>query len=194
MPRTFTAPRRFDPARSLLGRLLCRLAGDARRGEAWYVLTLAALALGLVLGQYLAWAVLEPAIAAAPQGPLALVFWAAQLGAAALVVLVGAVGFRPAVAATLTPEALVLEQGRRRRALALEDVTAARPIPARTFHRHYARYAATEVFAAHLHDEVLLVETTGAPVVVALAAADQAALADALTDALAYERPTARVA
>lgn len=196
MNRTFYVPRRFHPAYSLLGRWLQRRLGDARRAEAVYLILLTGLLLALLLGNYLAWAVLEPAVTAAPTGPTAVAFWAAQIAGLGLCMLLGFVGYRPRVAVTVQDHALHLEQGARSLVLPFHTVTAVRTVSAGCFHRHYARYAATQVFVSRLPDEVLLFETGEAPVIVGLPPEDRATLLHLLENHLApvLDVQTARVA
>lgn len=196
MRRTFYVPRRFHPAYSLLGRWLQRRVGDVRQAEAFFLIILALLLLALLLAQYVAWVLLKPAILAAPTGTVALAFWGVQAGTFTGGLLACAVGFRPAVSVTVTASGLCLEQGRRMLTLALEEVEATTPISALRFHRHYARYAATHVFANRVTPEALLLQTAFGPVAVGLLPADHAALQTLLEArlALAFPLPARRVA
>ncbi len=194
--RTFTVPRRFNPAYSLLGRALQRTLGDVRHAEAVFLVAGTLVLLGLLLGQYLAWALLKPAILGAPGGPEAVAFWTAQLGALAVILAVGIVGFRPAVAVTVAADRLHLAQGRRALTLAFDEIDAVAPVSAQRLHRHYARYAATHVFANRVTPEALLLQTAFGPVAVGLLPADHAALQTLLEArlALAFPLPARRVA
>ncbi len=190
MHRTFYVPRRFHPAYSLLGRWLQRATGDERRAEALFLVVLSLLLLALLLGQYLAWALLSETILAAPTGPAAVAFWLAQGAGAGLCLTTCVIGFKPAVAVTADPAGLFLKQGRRTLTLAYDEIASAGPIPALRFYRHYARYAATLVFVNRHLDELLLLETIHGPVVVGLLAPDRAALLGLLE---AHRAPTFEV-
>ena len=156
---------------------------------------LAALALAWLLAQYLAWALLHPAILAAPAGPVAVGFWLAQLAGALLVAATCLVGFRPAVYVEATTDGLILRQGARRLTLLREEIDAVEVISSRRFYRHEARYAATHVFASRLMPELLLLHTLHGPVALALPPADRAALQRLIEeDLISYEMPAARVA
>ncbi len=173
-----------------------RALGDERRAEALFLVALSMVLLALLLGQFLAWVALKEAILAAPDGPVAVAFWLAQGAGVALCLLTCVIGFRPAVTVRVEATGLTLRQGRRALTLAYDEIAAARPLPARRFHRHYARYAATQVFANRYTPEVVLIETARGPVVVGLLPDDQADLLRRLQAprAPAFHAPAARVA
>ena len=161
-----------------------------------YLLVVTGLLLALLLGQFLAWALLQPTLTAAPTGTASLLFWLAQVGGGAVCILLCLVGFKPGLLVAISGDILHVEQGGRALELPLETVTAARTISALRFHQHYARYAATHVFVSRLPDEVLLLETTDAPVIIGLFPDDRTALLRMLEDRHipASGRPAARVA
>lgn len=130
----------------------------------------------LVVAQYLAWVFVQAEVQADPTGPVALLFWGGQVASFGLCLLVGMVGFQPAITVSLVEDRLHLQQGEVTQAVPLAAITEARLISARLFHRHYRRYAATQVFINRLGAEVLLLETAEAPLVLGLAAEEAAAL------------------
>jgi hypothetical protein len=163
---TFESPRSFRPSYSLLGRLFRYWTGDRLRGEALYVVALTGLALLILMTHYLGWALLKPILTGEPSWQV--LFWVGQLASVALWALIGLVGVQPGVTVACTTEGLELEQGGRSHRLSHDAIEAVETVSATTYHRHYRRYAATQVFVSRLPDEVLLLRTAQGPVVVAL--------------------------
>ncbi len=196
LPHTFHVPARFHPAYSLLGRGLRRLVGDARQAEAFFLVALSMLALGLLLAQFFAWMLLKPVIQAAPAGPVAVTFWIGQVGAVVLCLSTCVVGFAPAIVVTATPSGLLLRRGDHERELRYEAITATASITALAYHRHYGRYAATQAFVNRMTPRVLLLHTPEAPVALGLLPEDHAALLHLLEErrAPSFDVPAARVA
>lgn len=170
VPQTFDSPRCYDPSYSLLGRAFRRWTGDRLQAEALYVVAFTGLALMLLMGHYLGWALLKPYLTGEPSRQLW--FWAGQLGSAALWGATGLLGFKPGVTATCTPTTLRLAQGGRTRTVNREAIERASLVSATCYYRHYRRYAATDVFVGRVPDEVLLLHTPEGPVAVGLADSD----------------------
>jgi hypothetical protein len=164
--RTFEAPWSYRPSASLLGRAIRAWTKDRLRGEAFYLVTIVGLFLGLLMAHYLGWALLSSTIDAHPTGQT--IFWGAQVGSVLVLAAVGLVGFRPAVRVMCRPGALTIQQGDRTRTLSPSEVDGAALIPARRYHRHYRRYAATQVFVSAMSEQVLCIRTNDGPVIVAL--------------------------
>ena len=160
----------------MLGRWLRRAIGDERRAEAYFILVLSGLIVGVILFQYVAWAWLGATILADPTGSVAVAFWLMQLGSVVGSVLLAVVGFQPAIRIVATPAGIQLQQGKTVIALHPEDITSVETISALTFHRHYRRYAATRSFVNRIEDELLLLHTSDGPLVLGLSAADHARL------------------
>jgi hypothetical protein len=177
---TFTIPRRFHPAYSLLGRWMRRWLDDERRAEALFIIVLSVLALALLLAQYLAWALLQPAIEATPEGPTAILFWIGQVAAVVLIVGFCVVGFEPAIVVTAEEDALHLQQKDCSLTLPYDAIETADTISARRYHRHWRRYAATHAFVNRPDGDLLLLRTDDGPVVLGLAPDDREALLDHL--------------
>lgn len=173
MTRTFRSPRSYHPSHSLLGRALRAWTGDRLRGEALFVVVLTGLTLVLLLTHYLGWALLNPLFDTNPAWQT--YFWIAQGVSVLLLGGVGLIGFRPVVQVACLPEALHLSQGDRTLSLPHEAVEAVDVISARQYHRHYRRYAATQIFISQLPEQVLLLRTTQGPVVLALEDVDDQA-------------------
>jgi len=168
---SFHSPRSFDPSYSLLGRAFRHWTGDRLRGEALFIVALTGLALMLLMAHYLGWALLKPVLAERPSWQM--LFWGAQVGSALVWAALGLVGFRPRVRAACSASALELEQGTRTRTIPYDTLDGVDTVSATTYHRHYRRYAATQVFVSRLPDEVLVLRTPQGPVVVALPTVDE---------------------
>jgi hypothetical protein len=184
-------PSRLHPSYSLLGRWLRRRVGDARRAAALFVVALAGLALALVLAHYVAWALLQPVVAADPGGPVALAFWGLQAGSVLLFLLTCVAGVRPAACVRYTRALLEVRRGTRVRRLALSEIHRAGALSPLRYHRHYRRYAATEAFVDRLRTDLLLLRTRDAVVVLELPDADRQRL---LAYVEATRAPSAHVA
>ena len=185
--QTFRVARRFHAGHSVLGRALRRSTGDRRYAEALQILILTAFGLGVLLFHYLSWTLLPAEASPAVQGGLALVEIGLVMGGAGL----GVVGVQPALTVTVDAAAqtLTLRQGPRQLALPMDAIDAVGRRPARAFHRHERRYAATRVFIGRWHDAVVLLRTARGPVAIGLATpADQAALIRHLETACATAR------
>ncbi|PSQ85675.1 MAG: hypothetical protein BRD42_08175 [Bacteroidetes bacterium QS_3_64_15] len=179
MPHTFESPRSYHPSDSVLGRAVRAWVGDRLRGEALFIVVLTGLSLALLMIHYLGWAFLKPTLLANPSWQV--LFWGGQVGSVLALIGVGLVGFRPAVRVECQSDAVTLTQGDRSCTISNTSVEDVALIPARQYHRHYRRYAATRVFASRLPDEVIRLHTPEGPVIVALSDPDaQAALLDRL--------------
>ena len=130
----------------------------------------------MLLTQYLAWALLNPAILAAPAGPTAIAFWLSQLGAVTVLGLTCVLGFTPPLVVACRANGLHLRRGKQALDLAFDDIEFVEIISALAFHRHWRRYAATHIFINRLDGEVLLLHTAHGPVALRLHPNDQEAL------------------
>lgn len=179
MSRTFRSRRSYHPSYSLLGRAVRTWVDDRLRGEALYIVVLTGLTLTLLMGHYLGWALLQPFFADHPSWQVW--FWGGQVISVLVLAAGGLVGFRPPVHVKCTPEAVELRQGSRSCVLPYSSLDDVEPIPAVKYHRHYRRYATTQVFVSQLPNEVLLLHSSDGPVVVALSdTTAQASLCDHL--------------
>jgi len=166
VPRIFTSPAAYHPSSSLFGQAVRSWIDDRLRGEALYIIVLTGLTLVLLMTHYLGWALLKPVLTDHPSWQR--LFWGGQVASVLVLGGFGLIGFRSAVHVQCGPETVTLRQGDQTCTLdyaALADVSA---IPARQYHRHYRRYAATQVFLSTLPDEVLCLRTDDGPVIVAL--------------------------
>ncbi len=188
MTHAFESPRSYHPSYSVLGRAVRAWVGDRLRGEALYLVALTGLTLVLLMSHYLGWALLKSTLLANPSWQA--VFWGGQVGSVLVLIGIGLVGFRPAVRVECHSDRVELTQGDRSCTLSHSSIRELASISARRYHRHYRRYAATQVFASDFPDEVLLLRTEDGPVIVALSDPEaQAALFDRL-EALRSPSPT----
>ncbi|MFB6277990.1 MAG: hypothetical protein ABEK75_00635 [Salinibacter sp.] len=179
MTRTFESPSSYQPRYSLLGRAIRAWVGDRLQGEAIFIVVLTALTLALLMSHYLGWALLKPYLTAHPGWRM--VFWGVQVGSGLLLAGIGLVGICPSVQVACSADTVTVRQGDRSCTLSPASIDDVSLISARRYHRHYRRYAATQVFVSHRPDEIICLRTDEGPVIVALAdPADQSALLDHL--------------
>jgi len=192
LSQRFVMPARFHPGYSPVGRWVRRRVGDARRAEAYFILTLVGAVAMLALAQYVAWALVQDAVTANPGGPAAMAFWGGQVAAVALYALTCVLGFQPSVEVAVTPDGVRIRQGKEALTLASDEVLRVETIPALVFHRHHRRYAGTRVFVTRMPPEVLLLHTREGPVALGLAPGDRAALIAHLQAQASFPYETAR--
>lgn len=187
MTRTFESPWSYDPRYSLLGRVVRYWTDDRLRGEALFIVALTGLALALLMSHYLGWALLKPVLVDHPSWRL--LFWAGQLASVAVLSAVGLLGVRPGVTVACTPAALELEQGARSQTVPYDALEQVDTVSATQYHRHYRRYAATDVFVGNLENEVVLLRTADGPVAIALADPEEQAELLSHLDSVATDVP-----
>ena len=166
MTPTFESPRSYHPSYSLLGRAVRAWVGDRLRGEALYIVALTGLTLIVLMSHYLGWALLKPVLTANPSWQA--VFWGGQIASVLALIGIGLVGFRPPVCVDCRSDAVSLTQGDQSCTIPYASIDEIECVSALRYHRHYRRYAATEVFVSTLPDEVVLLRSKDGPVVVAL--------------------------
>ena len=180
--RTFESPRSYHPSYSLLGRAVRAWVGDRMRGEALYIVALTGLTLVVLMSHYLGWALLKPVLTANPSWQAW--FWGGQIVSLLALIGVGLVGFRPPVRVECHSDAVTLTQGAQSCTLPYASIDAISRVSAQRHHRHYRRYAATQIFVSAPPDEVILLRTDDGPVIVALPDSEaQDALIDRLETA-----------
>jgi hypothetical protein len=180
--RTFTSSRSYHPSYSLLGRAIRAWVDDRLRGEAFYIVALTGLTLVVLMSHYLGWALLKPVLTANPSWQLW--FWGGQIVSMLALVGIGLVGFCPPIRVECRSDTVTLTQGPQSCTLPYTSIDEIERISAQRYHRHYRRYAATQVFVSAIPDEVILLRTGDGPVIVALSDAEaQDALIDRLETA-----------
>jgi hypothetical protein len=131
------------------------------------------------MGHYLGWALLKSLFANRPSWQLWV--WGGQVISVLLLAGLGLIGFRPAVRVTCTSDAVELRQGSRFQTIPHSSIATVDTISTVRFHRHYRRYAATQVFVAELSGDVICLDTEEGPVIVSFSdSGTQAALLDRL--------------
>ena len=180
LTRTFRSSRTFSPTYSLLGRWIRHLTGDRLRGEALFILTITSLVLGVLMAHYLGWALLQPAMNAGNPDTWQLWFWFAQIGSVALLFLIGGVGWRPSVEATIdtTRGILMVEQGKSSVKVHVDEIEDASIVSPRLYHMHYRHHAATRPFISRPGREVIILRTGDGPIALSLDEADAGTLVD----------------
>jgi len=185
--RTFESSWSYDPSYSLLGRAVRYWTGDRLRGEALFIVILTGLGLVLLMSHYLGWALLKPVLVDNPSWQL--LFWVGQLASVAALGAVGLLGVRPGVTVDCTATGLELEQGARSETVPYDDIEQVETVSATQYHRHYRRYAATQVFVGGLENDVLLLRTAQGPVAISLADPEEQAALHAHLDTAETEAP-----
>jgi hypothetical protein len=170
LTRTFRSTRTFSPSHSLLGRFIRYVIGDRLRGEALFILTITTLLMGVLIAHYLGWALLQPAMDASNPETWELRFWFAQIGSVLVLGLLGGLGWRPSVEATIDTDAgtLHLSQGTASAHVELADIEDVSIVSARLYHLHYRHYANTTPFIGEMTDEIIIIRSADGPLAVAL--------------------------
>ncbi|PEN12776.1 hypothetical protein CRI94_12210 [Longibacter salinarum] len=160
------------------------MTGDRLRGEALFILTLTTLVMGVLIAHYLGWALLQPMMTGSDTSTWQIGFWLAQVGSVAFLLLIGGIGWRPEVIATIDTEAglLSVEQGNVSASVDVDDIQDVSVVSARQYHLHYRRYAATKPFIGKLGDEVVIVRTTQGPLAISIDDAEAGALVDLVSE------------
>ncbi|MEM8485096.1 MAG: hypothetical protein AAF564_06080 [Bacteroidota bacterium] len=186
MSQTYFVKRRFHIGYSLLGRQIRNRITDQHYAEGVFILTFAAVFFSLVIANYLGWAVMQ-AILINPSNDITnpesvtMGFWIGQLALGALFLFGCLLGFKPAL--MVKHEAgrgLYIKQGKREAVVPTEDITSATLIPAKRYHRHYAKYLGTRAFLVKMPAALVLISTKGGPVILGLSDQDQKELLNAL--------------
>lgn len=165
----FHVPARLHAAHSLLGRAIQLRLKDPRQAEAVYLLTAAAVALGLVLAHFGVWTWLQPE----PGSRASTLFWAGQGASGFLFALTCLLGFAPSVTASIRGSDLILRQGNRQAIVPHRTITAYKVTTALRYWRDYAPFEVTQPFLNRIPPEVLIVHAHGVPYVLGLPKADR---------------------
>lgn len=203
----------WRPARSLLGRWIRAHSADERQAESTYVVVVVTATIGLVLLHILAWAFFGPPSG----GDALRTFVIVEVVLGAAIALTTIVGWAPAITVRAGETGLDIVVGYpavlRHPAAAPEDgethparstvessgldgnglfipyaaIDGASRVGARTFHRHYRRYAETRVFVNRIEDDLLLLQWNGVPVVIGLPPGDLGVLERIITSHASVE-------
>lgn len=148
---TFAAPARYDARRSLLGLWWLRRTDDRHRAEGFYLISAVLLVAAFLVAGGLLWALAERGVLTELQA------FGAQVGGGAVIALGALAGWRPRVVAQCAHDRLIVEQGKARREVPYEAIRSATCLPASRFHRHEARYRATDLYLGRLSETILVV-------------------------------------
>lgn len=158
---------------SVLGRLIKKRVKDVHYAEGIYIFSFATLLIGLIIFNYLGWALIQPALASANGEQVAVAFWIAQTALAALFVLFCVIGFKPATQITVdTASGLSIKQGKTQLNIRHSDIESVTSLSALRFHRHYRKYQNTRIFFGRLPRLVMLISTSEFPIVLGLSPED----------------------
>lgn len=167
---SYIIPSRFHAARSLLGRWIRLRSVDARQAESTYFVVAVLSFLTLLLVHFLGWSLVQPSGAGT----------AIVLSEVVLILAYAAFAFagrdRAITIRTEESSLRISRDGDGELILPYDEIEGACRIDARTFHRHYRRYAQTRAFVNHVHAELLFFRWNGIPVVLGPADDDLSAL------------------
>lgn len=186
MSHTYSVKRRFHIGYSILGRQIRQHIKDQHHAEGVFILTFAAVFFSLVIANYLGWAVMQgilanPSYNITTPETVTMGFWIGQLTLGTIFLLGCVLGFKPALQVKLeSGRGLSIKQGERAVFIPAEDIKSTTLIPARRFHRHYAKYRGTQAFFVKMPAALVLIATQNGPVVLGLSDKDQKELLDAL--------------
>ncbi len=187
--QTFIIPSAFRPARSLLGRWIRTRSIDDRQAESTYIVVAVVSVLALLLIHLLGWSFFRPLDSGATIAFVVAeaIFVLAFAGAAFA-------GRDSAITVRIETTALSISRsdGDELR-VPYEDVDGVSRVKARTFHRHYSRYAETRAFVNRVHDELLLLRWKGTPVVLGLPEDDLRSVDRILNSRVAVGRASSHV-
>lgn len=184
-----TVPPAFDPASSLLGRLVRRWAHDERQAASLYVVAAALMLVVATLAGQWGWVLWGQDA----DGASNLVLFAVQIGGGLLVGCAALVGWRRPIHVHADSDALTVQCGAESFVLSLDALSSAERITPSAYHRHWRRYAATRSFVNRLPDVLLLLRTDHGPIVLGLSASDLERLETYLSERLAARRARAMI-
>ena len=160
---------------------------DRQQAEAVYLVVFPSLTLLLVLAQYVVWTWVDPVMEADVTRPATLRFLAAQVLGAATLLLLGVVGFVPAVRVTVQDSRIVLHQGRRSCAVSLDQIRSYVIVAADRYHREYRPYEAIDAYISRMPSEIIMLDTAQAQIAIGLRSTDRLSLAAWMDDTDAAE-------
>ncbi len=169
MSHTYFIKRRFHVGYSFLGRFLRRRIPDTYHAEGVFIVVFALLFIGLVLANYLGWALVEPVITSNPDGPITDAFWISQILTALTFFFLSAYGFKPALKISIDEGFdLAISQGKTSMRLPLAEIKAVTMISALRYHQHYRKYRETRAFYGKIPQTLLLIKTADGPILLGL--------------------------
>jgi hypothetical protein len=156
----FHIPRRFSASRSILGRIIRRRIRDPRQAESTYIVAVVALVCFGAMLRIAARVILQDAIRADPTGNVAVLFFAAEVAAILVFVVIGLVGFTEPILVELSDNMRIT---RGSDTLTIDrSAVGVREISRELYHTHYRRFSATRSFvASNREPHLLLIEAYG---------------------------------
>ena len=187
MSRTYHIPSRLHPSYSLVGRWLHRKLPDQRQAGNLVVALVTLLITVLIMLNFMAWGIFQQYIEADASGTAGLLFWLGQMGV--LLVFFGLVvyGRQPAITVETSETGIHIEQGETAFEAPWQAIRHLTILPSLVFHRHYRRYTGTQCFVNQIEEEMVVLETAAATVVLGLSAQDRLSF---LTDASEHQPVT----
>lgn len=144
--RRFEIPRRFDPTRSVLGSLLSRRS-DALQAEARYYFAAVMIVIGILIANFLAWAILKPTVMDDPLGTVALLYWTAQVSSIVGFLALCVVGFQRSTTIVVNDSNVTIARGQDHITIRRSDIEDHEIVSPLTFHRHYRRFSKVSSYA-----------------------------------------------
>lgn len=192
MHHTIRVSPRFSPPYSLLGVLLRRIIADRRQAEGAYLLIIPSLILLVLLGSIMAWPYVAADILADARGATAVRYFTVQASCALVVLVLGGVGFAPAVHVKVNDHTLTVRQGSRRRSLPLSVIQDWAVVTSLDFHRQYRYLLNVEAYIGRMTSQVMVLRSGASQVAIGLREEDCETLGAAFSAVLA-PRPVAAV-
>jgi len=155
----FHLERSFNPFQSLLGKFIAKRQGDWLRGENYYILYAAAIAMVLMFANQVAWTFVKEAIVADPTSPTALWYWAGQLVGISGFILLCTIGFRSSLTISFDSDNLTLSNDDSFESISYNDISEVKQVSKLEYHRSYRPFANTKRLFNKLYDQVIVVRT-----------------------------------
>ncbi len=186
--RTYIISSRIRPDRSLLGRWIRAYSVDARQAESTYVVAVVASSLVLLLLHLLGWSIVRSMDARIA------VFTVVEIAVLVAFSAAAFAGRDPAITVCTGSTALTISRGGDHElTLPFSELDSASRIDARTFHRHYRRYAETRSFVNRVPTELVLLRWKGIPVILGLEEEDLDAFLPMLEQRVSAVRASSHV-
>ena len=172
---------RWDPTYSVMGRWVQHRVADRWQAQAYTILMASGLVVALVVASFLAWGIWGEAIAADPEGPVALRFWWVQAVTFVGALVLTLVGWSPSMEVTVDDASLTVATPQAAHTMPRWTIERVASISTTTYHRHYRRYAGTTLFVGALPAQLLVVESEAYCWVLGLDETAHAAVLEALS-------------
>lgn len=189
----FEIPRRFDPTRSVLGCFLSRNS-DALQAEARYYFAAVMIVIGILIANFLAWAILKPTVMDEPLGTVALLYWTAQVSSVAGFLALCVVGFQRSATITVNESSLSVARGQDRITIRRSDIEDHKIVTPLAFHRHYRRYSNVSSYAVAGAEAYVIIRPPERVLAIGLQLDDARDVLDTLNSEGVTRRETVRVA